>query len=43
MALLTKQATGSLEVRNQISTLLESEDRFVVQRAEEFLAAPKDS
>ena len=43
MALLAKHANGSTEVRNQIQPLLESEDRFVVQRAKEFLAAPNDS
>ena len=38
--LLSKHAAGSSEVRDRVSILLESEDRFVAKCAEGFLAAP---
>jgi hypothetical protein len=37
MSLLGKNAIGSAEVRNQVAALLESEDRFITMRAQEFL------
>ncbi len=42
-ALLEKQAGGLPEVRASVAPLADSEDPFVAQRAEEFMATQKDS
>ena len=42
-ALLEKHASGLPEVRASVAPLADSEDPFVAQRAEEFMATQKDS